>query len=267
MTDYVEHDLNKLFNEKAGGLSEDRAITLVYNILLSLKFIHSAGVLHRDLKPANVLVNAECQVKLCDFGLARTLPSSGGDEADAGKYKRRPLSPVAFTRWYRPPEVILQSREYDQQADVWSFACMLSEVIKCVLKSQKQITAEEFVRDRILFKGASCFPVSPGQGGGGEGGEEEGPTIDEEDQILKILRVIGHKQSLKKEFFDSKRAFQYYQCVGRFAQDSIDLSELHQNARPELLELMDRCLYLDPTKRATIDECISMPIFDKIRNE
>lgn len=73
MTDYVEHDLNKLFNQKSGDLSEERAITLVYNILLSLKFIHTAGVLHRDLKPANVLVNAECQVKLCDFGLARTM--------------------------------------------------------------------------------------------------------------------------------------------------------------------------------------------------
>lgn len=107
VTDYLEHDLNKIFNQKSSDLSERRAVTLVYNILLSLKFIHSAGVVHRDLKPANILVNAQCQVKLCDFGLARTLQGSEEDEADKQKYKKRPLSPVAFTRWYRPPEVIL----------------------------------------------------------------------------------------------------------------------------------------------------------------
>jgi mitogen-activated protein kinase 1/3 len=195
VTDFVEHDLNQIFNQKAGDLSEDRAITLVYNILLSLKFIHTAGVVHRDLKPANILVNAQCEVKLCDFGLARTLSAGDEDDASRQKYKKRPLSPVAFTRWYRPPEVILQNREYDQQADVWSFACMLSEVVKCTLRSQERISAEDFVRDRILFKGASCFPVSPSQGAGEtvEGGPEETPTIDEDDQILKILQVLGSK--------------------------------------------------------------------------
>jgi len=57
VTDYLEHDLNKIFNHKSGDMNESRAITLVYNILLCLKFIHTAGVLHRDLKPANILVN------------------------------------------------------------------------------------------------------------------------------------------------------------------------------------------------------------------
>lgn len=183
VTDYVEHDLNKIFNQKSGDLSEDRALTLVYNILLSLKFIHTAGVVHRDLKPANILVNSQCEVKLCDFGLARTLPAGDEDAASREKYKKRPLSPVAFTRWYRPPEVILQNREYDEKADVWSFACILSEVVKCALKCSDKITMEDFVRDRILFKGASCFPVSPSQGSGdtGETGPEETPTIDEDD--------------------------------------------------------------------------------------
>jgi mitogen-activated protein kinase 1/3 len=58
VTEYIEHDLNKIFNQKSSDLGEERAITLVYNILLSLRFIHSAGVVHRDLKPANILVHA-----------------------------------------------------------------------------------------------------------------------------------------------------------------------------------------------------------------
>lgn len=173
---------------------------------------------------------------------------------------------MAFTRWYRPPEVILQNREYDQQADVWSFACMLSEVVKCTLRSQKLLTMEEFVRDRILFKGASCFPVSPSQGAAEEEAQDDTPTIDEDDQILKILQVLGHKQSFKKEFFESKRAYQYYQCVSKFEQDSLELADLHKRGNAQLIELMERCLRLDPAERSTIDECLALPVFDQIRN-
>jgi mitogen-activated protein kinase 1/3 len=45
----------------------------VYNLLCAVKYLHSANVLHRDLKPANILVNEDCSVKICDFGLARSI--------------------------------------------------------------------------------------------------------------------------------------------------------------------------------------------------
>jgi len=41
--------------------------------LCAVKYLHSANVLHRDLKPANILVNEDCSVKICDFGLARSI--------------------------------------------------------------------------------------------------------------------------------------------------------------------------------------------------
>lgn len=59
---------------------------MVYNLLCAVKYLHSANVLHRDLKPANVLVNEDCSVKICDFGLARSI--SGVESASciiAGK--------------------------------------------------------------------------------------------------------------------------------------------------------------------------------------
>ena len=52
--------------------------TLVYNILCGLKYLHSADVFHRDLKPANLLVNEDCTVKICDFGLARSVEGIEG---------------------------------------------------------------------------------------------------------------------------------------------------------------------------------------------
>jgi len=47
--------------------------TIIYNLLCSLKYLHSARILHRDIKPANILINEDCSIKICDFGLARSL--------------------------------------------------------------------------------------------------------------------------------------------------------------------------------------------------
>jgi serine/threonine protein kinase len=41
-----------------------------------MKYLHSANVIHRDLKPANILIDEDCHIKFCDFGLSRTLPES-----------------------------------------------------------------------------------------------------------------------------------------------------------------------------------------------
>ena len=48
----------------------------MYNLLCALKYLHSMNVVHRDIKPSNILINRDCQIKICDFGLARSLPPS-----------------------------------------------------------------------------------------------------------------------------------------------------------------------------------------------
>jgi len=68
--EFVDADLGKIF------LTDQFFSTLhvqymAYQILLGLKYIHSAGIVHRDLKPANILINEDCSIKICDFGLAR----------------------------------------------------------------------------------------------------------------------------------------------------------------------------------------------------
>lgn len=75
--DYCQSDLKKLFKSPI-HLQNVHIQTLVYNILLGIKYLHSAEVLHRDLKPANVLINEDCSVKICDFGLARSVEGIEG---------------------------------------------------------------------------------------------------------------------------------------------------------------------------------------------
>jgi mitogen-activated protein kinase 1/3 len=50
--------------------------TFLYQMLKGLKHLHSSSIIHRDLKPANILLNEDCSLKICDFGLARIVDSS-----------------------------------------------------------------------------------------------------------------------------------------------------------------------------------------------
>ncbi len=61
---------------------------VVYNLLCAVKYLHSANVLHRDMKPANILVNEDCSVKICDFGLARSIAGIETGQMILGSSKR-----------------------------------------------------------------------------------------------------------------------------------------------------------------------------------
>ena len=58
------------------GISQEHIKLILYNLLCAVKYVHSANLVHRDFKPANILINKDCQVKVCDFGISRTLPDS-----------------------------------------------------------------------------------------------------------------------------------------------------------------------------------------------
>lgn len=83
--------------------------SFIYQILCGLKYIHSANVLHRDLKPGNLLVNADCELKICDFGLARGF--SIDPEENAGY-----MTEYVATRWYRAPEIMLSFQSYTKSS-------------------------------------------------------------------------------------------------------------------------------------------------------
>nr|CAD59691.1 Mitogen-activated protein kinase [Solanum lycopersicum] len=112
----MDTDLHQIIRSNQ-GLSEEHCQYFLYQILRGLKYIHSANVLHRDLKPSNLLLNANCDLKICDFGLARVT-----SETDF-------MTEYVVTRWYRGPELLLNSSDYTAAIDVWSVGCIFMELM------------------------------------------------------------------------------------------------------------------------------------------
>ena len=115
----METDLHKVIRTQQ--LSDDHCQYFIYQTLRALKAMHSANVLHRDLKPSNLLLNANCDLKVCDFGLARSAASSDDNSGFMTEY--------VATRWYRAPEIMLTFQEYTKVIDVWSVGCILAEML------------------------------------------------------------------------------------------------------------------------------------------
>jgi serine/threonine protein kinase len=78
VTNLMESDLERIIRSRQ-VLTDQHFQYFLYQILRSLKYVHSANVLHRDLKPSNILVNANCDLAVCDFGLARGFHIEGQD--------------------------------------------------------------------------------------------------------------------------------------------------------------------------------------------
>jgi len=129
VTDLMETDLHKIIYSKQ-SLSIDHVQYFMYQMLRALKYIHSANVLHRDLKPSNLLVNSNCNLKICDFGLGRGILSDFGDTDERAEGGGLNLTEYVVTRWYRAPEVMLACNQYGKAIDIWSVGCIFAELLK-----------------------------------------------------------------------------------------------------------------------------------------
>ena len=101
----METDMHRVIRTQ--DLSDDHAQYFVYQTLRALKAIHSADVIHRDLKPSNLLLNANCDLKVCDFGLARSVQTAEPSGTETGF-----MTEYVATRWYRAPEIMLTFKQY-----------------------------------------------------------------------------------------------------------------------------------------------------------
>jgi len=128
--EYISHDLTGLL-DMAYKFTELQIKSIIKQLLEVLEFMHSRNYVHRDLKTSNVLITEKYEVKLADFGLARSLDSSfigvGSNErhnSNEGEYTNK-----VITLWYRPPELLLGETKYGTAVDIWSAGCILAEII------------------------------------------------------------------------------------------------------------------------------------------
>lgn len=114
VTELLGTDLHRLLTSRP--LEKQFIQYFLYQILRGLKYVHSAGVVHRDLKPSNILVNENCDLKICDFGLARIQDPQ--------------MTGYVSTRYYRAPEIMLTWQKYDVEVDIWSAGCIFAEMLE-----------------------------------------------------------------------------------------------------------------------------------------
>jgi cyclin-dependent kinase-like len=160
--EYVERNLLQVLESRPGGLHPAKVRLFTWQLVKAIAACHERGVAHRDVKPENILVSRDGEtLKLCDFGFARALPSrrsssaskgeepagadqtrgapSVADENAAPERKKRiekpherrlsaPLTEYVATRWYRAPELLLGSRAYDVNVDVFAIGCLMGEM-------------------------------------------------------------------------------------------------------------------------------------------
>jgi len=115
--EFLEYDLKK-YMTKYGKISPEDVKSFAYQTLCGIAHCHAHRHLHRDLKPQNLLINEKKELKLADFGLARAFGNT-----------TRAYSNEVVTLWYRPPDVLLGSQQYNTSIDVWSSGCIHAEMV------------------------------------------------------------------------------------------------------------------------------------------
>ncbi|CAF0782997.1 unnamed protein product [Didymodactylos carnosus] len=212
--EFMEADLHNVIR-KGTILKDTHKRYVMYQLLKAMKYLHSANVIHRDMKPSNVLINQQCRVKLCDFGLARSLNYVYEDVQHpalteyVGKYQNPCFR--GSTRWYRAPEILLASSKYTKGVDMWSIGCILGEMLL----------------GKPLFQGTSTF-----------------------NQLERILQHIASPS--QAACISSQYGPSVLERAAAGPKKSLD--NLIPSANDDTLDLLKRLLHFNPDKRITAEE-------------
>mmetsp|Transcript_91769 Transcript_91769/g.163334 ORF Transcript_91769/g.163334 Transcript_91769/m.163334 type:complete len:427 (+) Transcript_91769:106-1386(+) len=266
-----DSDLKKLCRQDV-TLSPLHINTLLYNLLVGLNYIHSAGIYHRDLKPANCFVNQDCTVKIGDFGLARAI---GGENLHLQHLPHTPreseedpkpqvphtkrtaknLTGHVVTRWYRAPELILLQDNYTQAIDVWSVGCIYAELLG-------MLEGKSYLDRGPLFPGTSCFPLSPDHK---HKSDYKYYTNGKHDMLKKIFTTMGTPSDEDiKECVEREDAKRYIACFSKQAGEG--LKTIYPDVDPAMMDILEKMLRFNPKKRLVVKEALAHPLLSEIRD-
>lgn len=273
VSDLMETDLHRIIYSKQ-DLTDDHVQYFIYQVLRSLKYMHSANVLHRDLKPSNLLLNSNCDLKVCDFGLARCDPASCRLRTRRGRGRRQAshrlapphrgapsrcprgtsdednqgLTEYVVTRWYRAPEIMLSCRVYTNAIDVWSVGCILAELLG----------------RKPLFPGDDYIHQLQVGGMGAVKGNSAAPARSRAPPAQIIADVVGTPAEEDLHFVTSSKARRFMRNMEH--KSKVAWSRLFPHANSEALDLLDKMLVFDPSRRISVEDALRHPYMASLHN-
>jgi serine/threonine-protein kinase BUR1 len=127
---YMDHDLSGLLENPAVHMTEPQIKCYMLQLLEGVRYLHAQKILHRDMKAANLLINNKGILQIADFGLARPYDEDSPQAGKGGGVAVRDYTTLVVTRWYRPPELLLQLRKYTTAIDMWGVGCVFGEMFR-----------------------------------------------------------------------------------------------------------------------------------------
>eukprot|EP00826_Nyctotherus_ovalis_P011775 TRINITY_DN1306_c0_g1_i14.p1 TRINITY_DN1306_c0_g1~~TRINITY_DN1306_c0_g1_i14.p1 ORF type:complete len:439 (+),score=124.26 TRINITY_DN1306_c0_g1_i14:235-1551(+) len=275
--------------ESSHQLTSPTIKSAMYDILLGLKYMHSAGVIHRDLKPANVLVFSDESVKLCDFGLARCVENAYAMDTAKGEGGKELFvdSACEASPCKVNPRASKELAE-DKKRELGESGGMLkptkkltSHVVTRWYRAPEVILMEGNYNAGIdmwavgcifgellallkgsglshggrtpLFPGTSCHPLSPST------------RRTEGDQLKVISEVLGGLSSADCDFVADSGKVQALRQLS--SAKGPDFGRMFPAADKNALDLLKQLLAFNPSKRLTVYECLAHPYFDEVRDK
>ena len=229
VTDLFPTDLHRVIHSKNVPLGDDHVKFFLWQLLCATKYMHSAGVVHRDIKPSNVLVNSECDLRVCDFGLARGLEAEGrgGKDGDGNDQPEEEfMTEYVVTRWYRAPEILLGSRDYNRAVDIWSIGCVFAEMLA----------------RKALFPGDNSL-----------------------DQVTRIMKVLGSFNEEDIIEFASDAACRW--VLKQPDYPPTPFKSMFSQATPDALDLLQNLLELRPDRRCSAEAALRHPYLADYHDE
>lgn len=203
---------------------------ILCQILLAMEFIHAKNLIHRDLKPDNILINYDAQglpvAKLCDFGMSTQ------------HCKAVPSTPGVVTHWYRAPEICYKHEDYSYATDVWSFGCLMFEFVS----KRAWMHGVSESENKIINTMISRLETPPSQ------------------EDINFLKSKGSRSiAVNNSSLNARRIS--FESQLNLTKSEIEDFNKKGGSLDEFLDLMKKCLQMNPKKRITIAEALQHPFF------